>query len=232
MTLRDDLAALKAKSAERMPAQVRELFAACTRGLKQRGIEDRSRKAGERAPAFRLPNVDGRTVDSGDLLAEGPLVVSFYRGGWCPYCNMELRALQRELPNIRDLGARLVAISPELPEKGAETKTGAELDFEVLSDVGNKVARSFGLVFAVPEELRPVYARLGLDLPNHNGDDSFELPVPATYVVDGDGTILHAFVDADYTARLEPEEIVAALRRAENAPAESNPTHETKGATQ
>lgn len=121
--------------------------------------------------------------------------------------------MQLVLPEIKSLGASLVAISPQLPEKSMSTAKKNSLTFEVLSDVGNRVAREFGLVFTLPERLRPIYQNFGVDLPSSNGDDSFELPIPATYVIDVDGTILHAFVDTDYTKRLEPAEVVEALKK-------------------
>ena len=120
--------------------------------------------------------------------------------------------MQLALPEIEVLGAHLVAVAPELPDKSLSTAERNALAFEVLSDVGNKVARDFGLVFSLAEELRPIYASFGIDIPAYNGDDTFELPMPATYVIDTDGTIVHAFVDTDYTKRLEPAEIVEILK--------------------
>lgn len=120
--------------------------------------------------------------------------------------------MQLALPEIEALGAQLVTVSPELPDKSLSTAEKNDLAFEVLSDLGNKVARDFGLVFSLAEELRPIYASFGIDIPAYNGDDTFELPLPATYVIDTDGTIAHAFVDTDYTRRLEPAEIVEILK--------------------
>jgi peroxiredoxin len=120
--------------------------------------------------------------------------------------------LQLTLPDIEALSAQLVTVSPNLPDKSLSTAQKQELTFEVLSDLGNKVARQFGLVFTLTEELRPIYASFGIDIPAYNEDDTFELPFPATYVIDTDGTITYAFVDADYTKRLEPAEIVEVLK--------------------
>lgn len=120
--------------------------------------------------------------------------------------------MQLTLPDIEALSAQLVTVSPNLPDKSLSTAQKQELTFEVLSDLGNKVARQFGLVFTLTEELRPIYASFGIDIPAYNGDDTFELPFPATYVIDTDGTITYAFVDADYTKRLEPAEIVEVLK--------------------
>lgn len=212
MSLTEKLAAMRAGAKERIPPETFQTMRAATQGLKDSGIEDRSLKAGSRAPAFALPNAHGETVSSTDVLKNGAMVVSFYRGGWCPYCNTELRALQETLPEITDLGAALVAISPETPDNALSTAEKNALTFEVLSDHGNRVAREFGLVFTLPDALRPIYEKFGNDLAAVNGDDSFELPVPATFVIDGQGVIRHAFVDADYTQRLDPVEVVAALR--------------------
>ena len=146
------------------------------------------------------------------MLADSVVVLSFYRGGWCPYCNMELRALQQALPEIRATGAELVAISPELPDKTLDTQTRHALEFDVLSDRGNRISEAFGLAFELPEQLRPIYTSLGIDIPAFNGDASFILPVPATYVIDSNGIIRFHFVNADYTRRLEPDEMLRALR--------------------
>jgi peroxiredoxin len=187
-------------------------FQGAAERLKQSGIAEKSLKVGDTAPAFTLPNVQGRTVDSTRLLKNGPLAISFYRGSWCPYCNLELVALQRSFPELKDIGAQLVAISPEKPEK-AEALVGKHgLSFEVLSDAGNKVARQFGLVFTLDQDLQPFYLKAGNDLPAYNGDESWEIPLPASYVVDQNGTIVHAFVDPDYTKRLEPSEILKAVK--------------------
>jgi peroxiredoxin len=121
--------------------------------------------------------------------------------------------LQLELPRIKECGASLVAVSPQTPDNSVSTAEKMRLTFEVLSDVGNRVARQFGLVFVLPEELRPIYAGFGIDIPAANGDDTFELPIPATYVIDHDRKIRMAFVDADYTQRVDPEIVLSALKQ-------------------
>mgnify|MGYP000210769356 CR=1 FL=1 len=152
-----------------------------------------------------------------DLLDSGPVVISFYRGGWCPYCNLEFKALNDCLSAIKSLGANLVGISPELPDNSISTAEKHALEFDVLSDVGNIVARDYGIVMDVPASMRPLYLQWGLDVPSANGDDTWELPIPATYVIDSDGTIVFAFVNKNYTERLEPEEIINALKTIENS---------------
>ncbi len=167
---------------------------------------------GDIAPDFTLPNVTGQPVSLYEVLKRGPVVVSFYRGGWCPFCNLELHALQLRLPEIRALGATLIGISPETPDMAMAAIDEHQLEFEVLSDLGNKTARQYGLLFTVYEEMRPLYLKWGLDVPASNGDNSWELPVPATYVIDSKALIRAAHTDKDYTRRMEPEQIVATLR--------------------
>jgi len=147
-----------------------------------------------------------------ELLQHGPVVVAFYRGGWCPYCNLELRALQKSLTEIQKLGAQLVAISPQTPDSSLSTQQKDELQFRVLSDKHSAVARQFGLVFTLPEEIRTIYKGFGHDIAARNGDDSFELPFPATYVIGQARTIHFAFVNADYTKRAQPAAILKVLR--------------------
>lgn len=164
------------------------------------------------APDFTLPAATGAAVTLHDKLKAGPVILNFYRGGWCPFCNLELQALQAALPEIRALGASLIGISPETPDNSMTTAEKHQLEFDVLSDIGNKTARDYGLIFTVYEEMRPLYLKWGLDVPASNGDKSWELPVPATYVIDSNSVVRAAHVDKDYTKRMEPEQILAALR--------------------
>ena len=168
--------------------------------------------AGEITPDFTLPAATGAAVTLNSKLTEGPVILSFYRGDWCPFCNLELQALQALLPEIKALGANLIGISPEMPDNSMTTAEKHQLEFDVLSDVGNKTARDYGLIFTVYEEMRPLYLKWGLDVPASNGDNSWELPVPATYVIDSNRVARAAHVDKDYTKRMEPELIMTALR--------------------
>ena len=144
-------------------------------------------KAGDNAPEIVLENAKGATVDVGTLLKKGPVIVTFYRGGWCPYCNLELKAYQQILPEITAAGASLVAISPEKPDDTLSTAEKNALSFEVLSDVGQKVGRAFGLVYEFTEELKSAYHGFNLDIPARNGTPGeWALPVSATYVIDHD----------------------------------------------
>jgi peroxiredoxin len=212
MSLKAELDAFRADFMAKTPAEIREAMERTDRELAASGILDRALKAGDRVPEFRLPDARGGLVRLKNLLTKGPVVLSFYRGGWCPYCNLELRALQKALPEITALGANLVAISPQTPDESLSTAEKNELAFSVLSDVGSMTAKVLGIVFDLAEELRPIYTRFGHALPDKNGDESWVLPMPATYVIDRNGTVALAFVDVDYRNRLEPAEIIAALR--------------------
>ena len=212
MTLREQIAALQAQAAKGRPPEVAAAFADSIAALAASGIAERALKVGERAPDFTLPNALGGPVTLSRLLEQGPAVVTFYRGEWCPYCNLQLRAYQAILARIRDTGATLVATSPQTPDQSLTTAEKKGLTFPVLSDAGNAVARRYGLVFALAEALRPLYTRSGLDLLTFNGDASWELPIPGTFIVAQDGAVRLAFVDADYTHRLEPEDLLAGLR--------------------
>ncbi|NER01459.1 MAG: AhpC/TSA family protein [Okeania sp. SIO3C4] len=211
MELTKNLQELQTEIEAKLPEDAKAKMDKAVVDLANSDIVDNSLKVGEKVPNFSLPNAVGNIVELNSLLVESPVVISFYRGGWCPYCNMELRGLQKYLPQITELGAKLIAISPETPDNSLSTTEKNELTFEVLSDGGNQVAKEFGLVFQLPEELRPIYQNFGIDLPAYNGDESFELPIPATYVIASDGTVIHAFVNPDYTQRLDPEEIINVL---------------------
>lgn len=209
--LRDEIDTYNAAKKERVPAEILATMAESTEKLKRSDIEGRALKTGDTMPDFELPNQHGERRRLSDYLAESAVVLNIYRGGWCPYCNMEMKALQDVLPEIESRGARLIGMAPETPDKAMSTADRNEVTFDILSDAGNRVAEQMGLVFELPEALRPIYEKLGIDLPAYNGDDSFKLPVPATYVIGQDGVIIHDFVNADYTVRLEPSEIVAKL---------------------
>ncbi|HEM7852244.1 peroxiredoxin-like family protein [Burkholderia multivorans] len=212
MSLSAQIDALKAGMADKVPAEALQAMGKAAADLAASGITETALKACARAPAFELPDAEGRTVRLNELLKDGPVVLTFYRGQWCPFCNLTLAALQRSLPEIREAGAILVAVSPQTPQSTAATVKASAIDFPVLSDAGNHVARSFGLVFSLATDMRPIYRDLGVDLPAVNGDASYELPLAATYVIGQDGSVAYAFVDSDYTRRLEPAEIVRIVK--------------------
>ncbi len=216
MSLQIELDELYKKFTQKVPPDVLNTMLGVTRRLVESGIAKNSLKVGDKAPDFNLPNATGEEVRLKELLDKGPVVLNFYRGGWCPYCNLELNAYQKHLQEINELRASFVAISPQTPDKSLSTAEKNELKFQVLSDVGNKVADQFGLVFKLPTELQELYNNFGISLPKFNGDESWELPMPGTYVISKDGNVQYAFADADYTKRAEPDEVIAKLEETSN----------------
>ena len=202
-----------------VPASVIETMHRATAELKASGLAGQAKKVGDKAPMFALRDPDGNVVSSPDLLAKGPVIVSFYRGVWCPYCNMELQALQAALPEFEALGAGLVAISPQTPPNSRKSTRENRLTFPILSDARNEVAAAFGLRFKLPDYLVELYKSLKNDLPSFNDDPEWTLPMPARYVIGRDGTILYSEVNPDYTRRPEPEDMLPALRNAARAAA-------------
>jgi peroxiredoxin len=212
MSLRQELETLRAVFVRKAPPGRAELYDAKVEELRASFPIQAAAKVGDVAPDFTLPGANGKAVSLSESLRGGPAVVIFYRGGWCPYCNIQLRAYQRALEEITALGGRLLAISPQLPDGSLSTAQANELRFGVLSDVGNRVARSFGLVYRLPDELQAALAANGKALTGINGDDSWELPLPAVFVIAPDGHIALAAIELDYRQRLAPEDAIAALR--------------------
>lgn len=212
MSLKNDIDEFKSTFLPQIPGQLRNTMDKAQQALKDSRIAERALAAGNDAVDFTLPNARGEQVSSEALRQQGPIVVSFYRGGWCPYCSLELKALQSVNAEIEALGARLVAISPQVPDESLSTAEKNRLEFEVLSDVDSKVADQYGLTFSLAEDLRPVYKNWGADVAVVNDDPDCKLPLPATYVISQDGKIVHSFVEEDYTERLEPDEILDSLR--------------------
>jgi peroxiredoxin len=206
--LKDEIDAYNAAKEKKVRAEILATMAEATDELKRSGIEDRALKTGDTMPDFELPNQHGERQRLSDYLAESPVVLNVYRGGWCPYCNMEMKALHYVLPEIESHGVRLLGMAPETPDRALSTAERHGIGIDILSDAGNRVAEKLGLVFELPQALRPIYEKLGIDLPAYNGDDSFKLPVP---IIGQDGVIVYDFVNADYTRRPEPSEIVAKL---------------------
>lgn len=219
MTLQPRLDAFKAEfRAGKPPYNVTPMVIApmerATNELIASGAAGRALKAGDTAPDFALPAPDGTLVSSRDLLLGGPLIISFYRGVWCPYCNMELQALQEALSAFREAGASLVAISPQTRPNSRKSMRENALDFPILSDARNEVAAAFGLRFALPDYLVELYTALKNDLPSFNDDPSWTLPMPGRFVIGQDGVIRYAEVNPDYTRRPEPADMLPAVRAA------------------
>jgi peroxiredoxin len=175
------------------------------------GILESAKNIGDIAPDFKLKNALGKTVSLKNYLEKGPVVLIWYRGGWCPYCNLTLHHLQKELPNFKAEGANLLALTPELPDESINTSKKNNLEFEVLSDIHNKTAKAYGVVFKLTEDVAKKYNEK-FKLNSHNGDTSNELPLVATYIINTNGKIEYAFLDADYRNRAEPSKITAFLK--------------------
>lgn len=195
-------------SPERLQANAQAISDLVTRGISALAL-----RKGDVAPDFALPDTHGHVLALKTLLDRGPVVISFYRGGWCPFCNLELRGLQRVLPDIVQAGASLVAISPQLPDNSVSTEDKNQLTFPVLSDVGNIVAKRFGIVFTLPAALAEANTAIGRDLLGMNGEAAAsQLPMPATFILDKHGVIRLAFVEEDWSKRLDPDIVVDTLR--------------------
>ena len=213
MNLKQELSRERDRWASLLDAPTVALMNRANDSLRTPATLGRALQEGDRAPNFRLPNARGGSVELDALLERGPVVLAFYRGQWCPYCNLELRAYQTRLPQLQALGASLIAISPQTPDHSSSTAERNELAYPVLSDVGLHVARAYGVAFDLPPELIGLYQRQWRnDLVKWNGEGGWSLPIPATYVIGGDARIALAHVDPDYRERLEPEAVLARLR--------------------
>jgi peroxiredoxin len=197
--------------AKHAPPEVLAGLGAEIKKLAESGIARQALQVGSKAPNFTLPDAHGKPVTLSTLLAKGPAVVTFYRGGWCPFCDLQLRAYQGALGAIHDLGAELVAISPQTPDYALTDVEKKQLTFPVLTDKGNRVAREFKLVFALSDELKKLQTHFGSVLPKFNGDESWELPMPGTFVLDRQGVVKFASVDPNWMVRVEPGVLVEAL---------------------
>jgi peroxiredoxin len=213
MSLKQELAQYRAGWFKRVPAERQAIMERHIAQLRN-GLAKTALKVGDHAPSIVLGNAKGETVDVDALLKMGPVIVAFYRGSWCPFCNFELRAFQRLLPDIEASGASLVAISPEKPDDSLSTAEKNALTFEVLSDVGQKVGRAFRLVYDFSDELKSAYKGFGLDIAIKNGTaGEWALPISATYIIGRDGVIVYAYTDADYRDRADPSDILAAVKQ-------------------
>jgi peroxiredoxin len=213
-TLTEQLDARKAKFVEMATP---ERIAAAENAISEvadSGILEKAINLGDKAPNFTLPDALGNSVSLYDELTKGPVILTWYRGSWCPYCNIQLHDYQASLGDIKAAGAQLVAVSPELSDSALSWKEKNELEFIVLSDVGNEVAREYGIVYRIPDAISAGYVAGGrTDLTQYNGDDSLELPLAVTYVIGTDGSVEYAFVDADYRKRAETSDVVEFIKQ-------------------
>jgi peroxiredoxin len=219
-SLREIYAERKALIAKYVPADIQAVHSRVVAELRASRIAQRSLKPGIEAPEFELPDQNGKVVRASDLLARGPLVISFIRGRWCPFCVGQMEAMNAIAPQIKDLGAFMVAISPQTVHQNYLMSDQHELQFPVLTDAGNKVAKQFGVAYRVPDYQQEVYGRAFVNLPFVNGDSSWELPIPATYILERnqsvgedarDTQVLYASASPDYTERPEPADILQFL---------------------
>lgn len=212
LTIREQSDQLKAASAEQLPSEVVEVFDRSIQDFLEAGIPAESIKAGDLLQPFTLDDATGTKVSLDQIVETGPAVIVFYRGGWCPYCNLALRTYQHELlPQLGNFGARLVAISPQTPDQSLSTAEKAELEFAVLSDPGSRLAQHIGIAFQQADEVLAAQRQLGLDLAQVNAEGATHLPWPTVLVVDQERTVRFVDVQPDYTARAEVADIVAAL---------------------
>lgn len=204
---------MAAASVAKLSEEVSQAYAQGIETVRATDIEKSAKQVGDAAIDAQLSGWDGESVKLSDLWQDGPIVLMWYRGGWCPYCNLQLRAMQQSMDKIENAGAKLVVLTPELPEKAKQTAEQNDLKIVALHDKASAVARKYGLVFKLPEPIIPAY-RDKLKLPEYNGNDAMELPLSATYVIDQSGKITYAFLDADYKKRAEPADVIEAVKAA------------------
>jgi peroxiredoxin len=216
MSLKAQIDAYNVQKDAKLPADVLALMNTTNEELIAQHIKDNALQIGQKVENFSLANHNGENIELADLLKKGPLIISFYRGGWCPYCNLELKALNDYLPQFKTQSAQLIAISPQLPDETLSTAQKNDLEFDVLCDVSNKVAEQFGLLFTLDERIQALYTQFGIDFEHYYGDKSFKLPLPATYVINQEGVITYAFLSEDYTLRAEPIDVMTALESENN----------------
>lgn len=213
MTLQTELDTFRAAWESRVGEAIAKLIAGDIEDLRASVILDRAAKAGDAMPVTaNLLDAHGRAFDLAALVAEKPLIITFYRGGWCPYCNLELRAYQTLLAEIEAAGGALVAVTPELPDHAMTTAEKNDVAFTVLSDVGGAFSSALGIRFTLSDAVRPFYEKAGHALPDRNGDGTWALPMPATFVIHRGGTIAEAFIEPDYRKRLDPRAALAVLQ--------------------
>ncbi len=212
MNLTEQLSAKRDHSSNAIPADKLAIMHRNTAELKALQPSANALATGQTLPNFTLSNSNGESVSLENYQSDY-LVVSFYRGGWCPYCNLELKALQGILPELSELNAELIAITPETPDNSSKTSEKNESTFTILSDINNVYAKELGLAFQLSEELVNVYSEFGIDLVKHNNNNDSELPMPATYIVNKNRDVVYSFVPEDYTERLDPNKILEVLKQ-------------------
>ncbi len=214
MSLEEKLAAVRQATMGRLSGERRRTVAETIERNRMLQLAEQSLRVGDLLPDFSLPDARGRIVTGGELLDRGPLVVAFFRGDWCPYCDVALRDLDAAAPAIRAAGASLVGILPEQPEQLHRTRESKSIGFDLLSDADGGFSALCGIRYAIPEEHIAFYRAAGIDLGERAGTGVWWLPLPAAYVIRRDGVIVEAFANPDWSYRAEPEALVAAARAA------------------
>lgn len=211
MPLNDKLKSLHKDVINSLPSDVSKKLLQENEKLFSNFLYEKILKKGSKIPDvfFRDSVLEAHYLS--DILKDQHVVLSFFRGTWCPYCNLELKALSNINNEIKEKGARLIAVSPELYKFSKKSLQENNIDYDVMTDLGNKAAKEFGLAFKLPQEYRDIYAKLNIHLNTLNGEDNWILPVPATFIISKDGTVISTYINADYTKRMEPEDILGAL---------------------
>ncbi|MGG7468118.1 peroxiredoxin-like family protein [Chryseobacterium arthrosphaerae] len=210
-TLAKQVEQLNQELSSQLPQEVINAFGKSVDDLKTKNMEDRCIRPGEKMPEFILPNATGKMIDSNDILKKGKMMLAFYRGSWCPYCNLALKFLQDNLSRIKDKNAVLIAVSPQTPDHSLSMAEKNKLGFEVLSDQNNDFAKKLGIVFQLQDFVLPYYRNLGINLSEFNNNDENLLPVPAVFVVDQDRRVIFKYLDVNYMNRVDVEELIQAL---------------------
>lgn len=210
--LEEKLSERRQASREKVPPAVKKVMNDGVQSLKDLGLHQKALGVGKKVPIVNFQDLKGKRVSLNDYYGEEVLVLTFYRGGWCPYCMLELDAYQLMINQFKKAGAKIVAVSPDTPFEAMKTKKKRDLTFTILSDPDNRGAKSFGLAFKVDEGTLGVYKKFGIDLKKSQGNENNELPMPGTYVIDKKGVIRYSFVDPDYTKRAEPMEVLKVVQ--------------------
>ena len=209
--LNEELADFAQQMSQKAPEEMLQTMSSEIGKLVESGIAEKALGRGDQAPDFELQDSEGKWLSLDGLVQQGPVVISFNRGNWCPFCNIEFRHLQKSVEEIKSAGANLIVISPQLPEKSAQLKSQLGYDYPILYDQENSIAREFGIVFTLSEPLRTIHQAFEMNIPEHNGNESYQLPLPSTFVVDSNKTIIYSYSNANWMERAEPGEYLQRL---------------------
>ena len=211
MHLKATLAKIQNEMAEQLPSEVLQAFGANLNELIEQKIDQKALTIGDQAPDISMLDTDGKEIKLYDLLKNAPVIINFFRGNWCPFCMAELADYQESIEQFKLPSEQFLFISPQMQTYSAELKAEKNFDLTLIADQHNEIAHQFGLVFALDDNVREIYKKIGADLSTINGDDSFELPIPATYVIAPSGKITYAFVETNYMMRAEPRDVLALI---------------------